>query len=387
MSDDVRKWSRPYAARLRAYLSCEQETGLVQAYKLGRKIMARSMGVLEMARMHHGALAACLLTPGSKREKQRLLKAAETFFMEALSPFEATHRGFGEANRRLHQLNRELEQRNADLAKSKDHYRELFQQARVMEGNLRHLSSQVLHTQEEERCRISRELHDQIGQALTLINLNLGMLQKHAEVNGELLQEKIVDTRELLTATREAVHRFARELRPAMLDELGLLPALRCYLKAFGERTGLRVRFRGAAEAEKLNGDQRTALFRVAQEALINVAKHARASQANVTLRFLRKGVQMQIKDNGHGFDLNPNHFAHAKKRLGLLGMHERVRLVNGQCAVSSQPGKGTTVLVEIPLNIRTRFKSYEKNNGTAGGRSYFDAARAARPAPGGVGH
>jgi len=358
MNDQVRRLSRPYTARLRAYLMREQEQILEQAYKLGRKVMARGMGVLEMARIHHGALAACLLAWGSGKEKQRWLKAAETFFMEALSPFEATHRGFRDANLRLHQLNRELEHRNAELARSKHHYWRLFQQARLMEENLRNLSSQVLHMQEEERRRISRELHDQVGQALTLINLNLGMLQKHPELSGNLLQGKIADTRELLTATREAVHRFARELRPAMLDELGLLPALRSYIKGFAERTGLRVRFRGAAEAEKLSGDQRTALFRVAQEALINVAKHARASQANVTLRVFRNGVQMQIKDNGDGFDVDRRHSARAKKRLGLLGMNERARLVNGQCAVSSERGKGTTVLVEIPLNVRSRFNS-----------------------------
>src|SRR5439155_632594 len=207
----------------------------------------------------------------------RTLRAAETFFMEALSPFEAAHRGFREANQKLHQLNAALERRNAELGamnrrlageisqrkrsekalrESKDHYRQLFHQACLMQENLRNLSNQILHVQEAERKRISRELHDEIGQALTAVSTNLQMVQRNGSVNAAALQRKIVDSQSLLAQTMDTVHQFARELRPAMLDELGLLPALRSYLKCFAERTGLRVRFNAAAAAENLDEEQ-----------------------------------------------------------------------------------------------------------------------------------
>jgi signal transduction histidine kinase len=130
-----------------------------------------------------------------------------------------------------------------------------------------------------------------------------------------------------------------------MLDELGLVPALRWYLKEYAGRTGLRTRFQGSSE-EGLNGEQKTVLFRVAQESLTNVARHARAASVEVVLRPVRQGIRMQIKDDGRGFRVSRQR----SRRLGLLGIAERVRLVNGRLAIDSAPGKGTTVIVEIPF-------------------------------------
>ncbi len=219
-----------------------------------------------------------------------------------------------------------------------------------MSRDLRNLSSQVLHVQEKERKRISRELHDEVGQALTVLNTNLGMLQRNGAMDSALLKKKIANTQMLLAQTMKTVHRFARELRPAMLDELGLLPALRSCLKNFAERTGLHVRFAASPEAEHLNDDQKTVVYRVAQESLTNVAKHARASRVTVSLRKLSRGLQVEIKDNGKAFKVDRWLSGKGGKRLGLLGMRERVRLVNGRFAVKSRPGKGTTVSMEIPF-------------------------------------
>src|SRR5262249_10127199 len=163
-------------------------------------------------------------------------------------------------------------------------------------------------------------------------------------VDLRYLKEKIADTQSLLGQTMECVHRFARELRPTMLDELGLLSALRSYLKGFAERTGLRVHFKASPQAEKLDDEQKTVVFRVAQESLTNVAKHAQAPQVTATLRTLKNGVRMQITDNGKSFRVQPQFSVGTRKRLGLLGMQERVRLVNGRFAIESEPGKGTTV-------------------------------------------
>jgi signal transduction histidine kinase len=356
---------------LRRYLSEQQEKLLQQAYELGRGAIARGLGVLDVARLHQRALASCLppVLPG--KIKSRTLKAAETFFMETLSPFEAAHRGFRKANLELRQVNQSLEQRNAELDRinralarevrqrkrtekalrqSEDHYRQLFRHARLMQENLRSLSQRILHAQEEERKRISRELHDEVGQALTAASTGLEMLQRNGVADARQLKKKIVDTQNFLAQTMDLVHRFARELRPAMLDELGLLPALRSYLRGFAERTGLRVRFAATVQAEKLNNEQKIVLYRVTQESLTNVARHAQASQVAVTLRKLKDLVQMRIRDDGRAFRVNGQPIAHGKERLGLLGMQERVRLVNGRFAVRPVPGKGTTVTVEIPF-------------------------------------
>jgi signal transduction histidine kinase len=204
--------------------------------------------------------------------------------------------------------------------------------------------------QEEERKHLSRELHDEVGQALAAINMHLGMLQRNGTVDGRLLKKKIGDTLTLLAQTMETLHGFARELRPAMLDELGLLPALRSYLRNFAERTGLRVSFAASPEAERLNDEQKTVVYRVAQESLTNVAKHAHASRVTVRLRRLSRGLQLEIKDNGRAFKVDEQLSRKGRKRLGLLGMQERARLVNGRFAVKSRPGKGTAVSMEIPF-------------------------------------
>jgi signal transduction histidine kinase len=350
VNKQARNLSVQYAVRLRGFLAQDEERFLTQAYELGRKLLRRGLGLLDLARIHQQALASCRFPSWPTGEKERALNAAESFLMAALAPFEAAHRGFREANLRLHQLNKALQHRNAQLAaitreleRSEQHYRELFGQARLMEEDLRNLSSQILHVQEEERGRLSRELHDEVGQALALMELNLALVKRNGAVEPTLLKQKIADTQHLLATTRESVHRFARELRPAMLDELGLLPALRAYLKAFADRTGLRVCFAGATE-------QKTVLYRVAQEGLTNVAKHAHARRVNVTLRALDYGIQMQIQDDGRGFQVDRPPAAPANRRLGLLGMRERVRLIHGRCSVTSARGKGTAIVVEVPV-------------------------------------
>jgi signal transduction histidine kinase len=209
---------------------------------------------------------------------------------------------------------------------------------------------QILHVQEEERKRISRELHDEVGQALAAINTHLALVQRDRTEEQDSFRTGIVDVENLLVGAIERMHSFASALRSAALDDLGLLPALRSYLKDYAERTGLLVRFERAARDAPLNVEQKTALFRIAQESLSNVAKHAQATEVVVTLGFAKDKIQLRIKDNGKGFAAKQQRAAAEKNRLGLLGMRERARLVNGRCLVHSAPGCGTTVMVEIPL-------------------------------------
>ena len=210
---------------------------------------------------------------------------------------------------------------------------------------------QILHVQEEERKRISRELHDELGQALAAINTHLALVQRECVGDQDAeLRTGIADVEKVLVGAIERMHSFARALRSAALDDLGLLPALRSYLKDYAERTGLLVRFERSAKDAPLNAEQKTALFRIAQESLANVAKHAQATEVVVTLGFAEDKMQLRIKDNGKGFAVKQQRTAVEKNRLGLLGMQERARLVNGRCLVQSAPGCGTTVMAEIPL-------------------------------------
>jgi two-component system, NarL family, sensor histidine kinase DegS len=332
MNRGLRAFSRRYGTALAGCLARQEEGALEQAYEFGRTAIARGLGVLEMVRIHQQALAPGL-SPSA-------LSAAQTFFMEALSPFEAAHRGFLETNQRLQQLNDALQLRNAELA--------------TLNRDLRDLSRRVLHVQEEERKRISRELHDEVGQALTAIRIDLEVLLRGAAadvktVDAKTLRGKAADMRRLLDQTMETVHRFARELRPMMLDELGLLPALRSYLRAFTGRTGIRAGFAGDAAVERLSSEQKTVLFRVAQEALTNVARHAQASRVEVTLRARDGVVRMEVRDNGKSFQVD-RLAGKGRQRLGLLGARERVRLIDGRFEVESAPGKGSTVRVEIAV-------------------------------------
>ena len=251
------------------------------------------------------------------------------------------------------QLKREIGRREAAqhaLKQSERHYRELLEKSRHIEKHLRHLSHEILSAQEHERKRISRELHDEIGQTLTAVNVKLATLKKDATVNLADLKKKIASTQRLVEKSMNTVHRFARELRPPLLDDLGLIPALHAYMKSFTKRTRLAIDFKAFAAVERLEGDKRTVLYRVAQEALINIERHAEASRVEASIERLRGVVRMEIHDDGRSFDVQRVLHARRIRRLGLLGMRERVEMVGGTFAIESAPGKGTTIRAEIPF-------------------------------------
>ena len=385
-----------YRRALHDYLQRGGEQQLQQAYDFGRTALSRGVGVLEMVRLHQEALVLLVASAKSSVATAPRARAVETFLIEALSPFEAAHRGFRQASDRLRQLNRTLEQRNRQLdgtndklgreiverrraenslLESKEHYVRLFEQARTMEENLRLLSNKVITAQEEERKHISRELHDEIGQTLTAINVSLAMLKKHTGPDRNS-RRKLGEAQRLLNQSLENVHRFARELRPDVLDNLGAYAALRSYLKNFSQWTGIKTELSSTADFAPLDSQQSTVLYRVAQESLTNVYKHARASRVKIAFSRRPDGLMMEIKDNGRSLRAQKRLLNKGIHRLGLLGMEERVRLVRGEFSVESKPGHGTTVRVRLPfsylppekmrngqsLNLT---KSREKNNHT----------------------
>jgi len=338
--------------------------------------MSIGLETLDLAMIHKQALTTLVTPHYASGTRDGMFKRAETFFVETITPIEKTHRAAMETNIQLEQLNHALRQRTVDLAatnrqlqqgivrrqaveaalkKSQRHYSRLLKQSRHMQEQLRHLSRQLLLAQEEERKQISRELHDEIAQTLTGINVHLATLTKEAAVNTSDLRKKITRTQRLVEKSVNIVHRFARALRPTVLDDLGLIPALHSYMKDFTKRTGIHIRFTAFAGVEQLNSARRTVLYRVAQSALTNVAQHAQADRVKVKLQKLQDAIRLEIHDDGKGFEVDRVLFAKRFKRLGLLGMRERVEMVGGSFSVASAPGKGTTVRAQIPLGNGNR--------------------------------
>jgi PAS domain S-box-containing protein len=270
-----------------------------------------------------------------------------------------------EAQRRLEDLantnlglNREIARRRTvelTLKKSEKRQSLLVTQSRHMQGQLRHLSHQILQAQEEERLRISRDLHDEIAQTLVGINVQLAALTQEAAGGPEGLQQKIAGAQQMVEKSVEKVHQFARKLRPALLDDLGLIPALHAFMKSFTERTGVRTSLTAFAAVERLDTTKRTVFFRVAQEALTNVARHAQASRVEVIIQKLPGGICMKIKDDGKSFQVDRVLHGKGCKHLGLLGMRERLEMVGGSFAVESAPGQGSTIVAQIPPGKRVR--------------------------------
>jgi two-component system, NarL family, sensor histidine kinase DegS len=218
-----------------------------------------------------------------------------------------------------------------------------------LQQRLRQLSHQILQVQEEERKRISRELHDEIVQTLVGITVQLSGLKVPGGSRKDL--EKLERTQRLVEDSVNLVRRFARELRPTVLDDVGLIPALHSYMNDFIKRTGIQVRFTTFAGVEQLRNERRTVLYRVAQSALTNVSQHAEASRVDVSINRFGNVVRMEIHDDGKSFDVELVMGTKKNQRLGLLGMRERVEMVGGIFSVHSVPGKGTTIRVEIPFD------------------------------------
>ncbi len=253
-------------------------------------------------------------------------------------------------------LNGEISRRQeaeAALQRSERHTSRVLTESMRFQAQLRELSRQVLSAQDEERRRISRELHDVVAQTLAGINVRLAALTTSGSVDARTLDRNITHLQRLVEKSVGIVHQFARELRPAVLDDLGLIPALHSSLKSFTKETGVRASLTAFARVEELDEARRTVLYRVAQEALQNVARHAHASRVEVRLRELGRAVGLEIEDDGKSFDLAGVLRLRRNTRLGLLGMRERVEMVGGRFTVESAPGQGTIIRAQVPFGRR----------------------------------
>ena len=219
------------------------------------------------------------------------------------------------------------------------------QELRASSEQLRNLAAHLLSVREEERARISREVHDELGQALTAVKMDLAWLAgRLPRRNGQMLK-RIRSTRQLADDIIQSIRRISTELRPAVLD-LGLAEAVEWQVQEFQTRSGIQCTVR-LLTREVVASNASTAMFRIFQETLTNVARHAKATRAEVVLQKQRDWLVLLIRDNGRGFDqADPS----LSKSLGLLGMRERAAILGGRVNISSAPGKGTTVTAWIPL-------------------------------------
>jgi signal transduction histidine kinase len=359
-----------YLAALRAHLGTRRPSGTGAARDLGRAALAAGRGTLDLARMHKTALVALAGAHDFANARNGLIQRAGNFFAAAIAPLAQAHRATRASCRQLRQRAATLRRHTAALARAnrrlrrevarriageaavrqgKAHYRVLFMQSQLMQEKLRRLARQMLSAQEDERREISRELHDEVVQTLVGINVELATLGKAASLGLRAVRVKIARTQRLVAKSVSAVHQFARELRPAVLDDLGLIPALHAYVKNLAVRKNLKIHFTAFAGVEALDSARRTVLYRVAQEALTNVARHAQASAVNLRLTELPGAVRLEVHDNGRSFNVPQALSARTNRRLGLLGMRERVEMVGGTLAIASAPGRGTTVRAELP--------------------------------------
>jgi PAS domain S-box-containing protein len=215
-----------------------------------------------------------------------------------------------------------------------------------MNLELRQLASHLQHVREEERTHIAREIHDELGQQLTGLKMDLAWLKKKIKSGEDTVTAKLNSALELIDGTINTVRKIASELRPGIIDDLGIREALDWLCQEFMNRTGIKVTFTSGIKNIHLQKAIPTALFRIVQEALTNVARHSRATEVNCTLEEGNDELLLWIRDNGQGFSLENQE----QKTLGLLGMRERVSILKGEYHIKSEQGRGTTISVIIPL-------------------------------------
>ncbi len=361
---------RRYHAALSNHIESDDDSNLRPARALGHQSLKLGMKPLDLARLHEAVLHSLILRITSGTAKKRAALQGRDFFAEAMTAMEENHTGEPMATAPLKVMADNPSRPTKEYSASKERLKEemhqptsvkkqppgsgltsieLLNQSRWSQEQLRDLSRRLVSAQEEDKGRISHELSNGIAQVLTSINTRLDALKEQPTVTIRDFQKKLSLTQRLIAQSVDAVHRIARDLRPAVLDDLGLVPALQSYMKFFFKQTGIRVTFTACGSLESLNGDARIVLYRVAQEALSNVAKHAKGSHVELNLRESRGFTIMEVRNTRNGFQVTGAQSTNDVRHLGILGMRERVEMIGGTFCVKSAPHKGTTIRAEIP--------------------------------------
>lgn len=257
---------------------------------------------------------------------------------------------------RLRDLTLGLQEKHKQLELSSQvEKKRLFEAVSQQREQLRALSSRLTEVQEAERKQLARELHDEMGQALTAISINLAAIKKELPPTClDQVHERISESSLLTEQTLEQIRELSLNLRPPMLDDLGLVPTLRWYIKLYTKRVNIDADFEATDFEHRLPTAMETTLYRVVQEALTNIARHARASKLCLRLQSEDSAITVTIEDDGRGFDLTRIVNSEiSEKGMGLLGMQERIMLLGGKLDIQSQPGHGTKLKITIPLKAR----------------------------------
>ncbi|MGH9742672.1 MAG: ATP-binding protein [Candidatus Acidiferrum sp.] len=295
-----------YQSQLLAHLRNPDEVTLGAGYELGRTAVGEGRSLLELVSLHDRALQELVGSAANEPSRKNVFACATAFLMEALSPFEMSHRGFQDAVKSLRRLNETLE---------------------------------------EEIKRIAYAVHDEAGQSLVAVHLALAEL---AASLPEQHQQQLAGVHDLLECIEKQLRRFSHELRPLILDDLGWIPAVRSLADAVSKRSGLRIEFETSIKS-RLPASHETVLYRVVQEALTNAAKHSQAKCIRIQVRRLGSLLNCTICDDGIGFDLPAVKTGKMHGGLGLLAMRERLNAIGGTFSIRSSGGQGTTIQIQIP--------------------------------------
>ncbi|MFV1949948.1 MAG: sensor histidine kinase, partial [Anaerolineales bacterium] len=227
----------------------------------------------------------------------------------------------------------------------------LLKQVQLANQRLRGLSQELITSQEIERTQIAEQLHEGLGGVLTEISLDLGVIER--DLRPETVQDsgqRLSRVRALANELDQRISGLAFELRPSLLDHLGLIPTLKWYVNKFSEQMDVAIELDIIAMEKKLSPEIEITLYRVFQEALTNAARHGRASKLSLGIEELPTSVAVWIEDNGFGFDTKELEFKLSGSGFGLAGMKERINLLGGRLEIRSKPGEGARIEIEIPL-------------------------------------
>ena len=295
-----------YRRLLKEHLRNADEESLRRSYEIGRRLVVEGCGVMQMASIHHQALDRALREAGASERTLEIMTAAQSLFMESLSPYEMTQKSFYGANLAWRKLNEKLE---------------------------------------AEAKRIAHALHDEAGQLLASAHIALADLASKLPPHS---RRRLKETQEILDQIEEQFRRISHELRPTILDDLGLVPAVEYLAEGVSRRGGFRVVVECLID-ERLSPVLETALYRIIQEALTNVSRHAQAKHAGIRLWHAEHEVRCIVVDDGVGFDAEGVLRPGGHTGLGLMGMRERLAAVGGALAITTAPGRGTELVVTIP--------------------------------------
>lgn len=296
-----------YRGALQSYLAGGEEKDLVSAYELGRSAFSHNVGLLEIVALHHSALAEATPRMPRNGSSERFLKLSGQFLAEVLSAYELGRRAYNDSVSSLHHLNELLEQ---------------------------------------EVKRLAHTVHDEAGQLLVAAHLAIAEVMSASRPE---VQKRLSEVNELLHHAEEHLREFSHELRPMMLDDLGLVPALRSLAEGVVKRKGLPVEVEASFEG-RLPPAIEMGVYRIVQEALANVTRHARARHVKIKLRKSGRQICCLVHDDGVGFDVDQTLSGNDRRGLGLIGIQERLSVLRGTFRLDSQPGRGSKMSITIPL-------------------------------------